>query len=1050
MIEAGMDAVTETKTVVTDEEEILKIAKKRLKRAVDADNHNRISAVEDLHFLLGDQWDVSQKQRRANRGRPCLQINVLPKYSKQVCGEMRKNRVQVKVRPVDSEADVHLAKIREGIIYGIEYLSNAETIYDHAAKMLVDCGYGAWRVLTRYTEDNPFLQEIYLERILNPFSVFMDPEAKDLNFADAEWGFIIDHMERDTFIEEYGKDKLPGGELVTTPAVGTQEELWWTEDAVVVAEYFYKEYTTKKMCLLSDGQVLEEKDAQEYIDAATKEYRKVNNLNPDVEINEEMIPSIVNKREVKEAHIKWKKITASDVLDKADWAGSFIPIVLLTGEETNVEGKKYIHGLIRDAKDSQRMLNFWHCLSLDTPIPTLTGWTTMGDVRVGDDLFDENGEVCKVLGLSPVHKKHECFEVKFEDGSIIVTDNGHLWEVERDVTKAKNGSKLWEMQTRKTSELIPKKDYIYVTHPLNLPEVDLLIDPYFLGIWLADGTCRDIKITEGTDNLAIRRNLESLGLDLGYMYEDKRHKGVFTFSVYGVKRNFSELGLVGNKHIPAQYLRSSYSQRLSLLQGLMDGDGSIDTKFLCSFTTVNKELANGFAELLRTLGIKFGMLYRKGRIVKFPTYVFHGKPQYQFSFTSPDIQIFRIKRKLERQQAKKTSQLRRTKRHRVMAITPVSSVAVKCVKVSSESSLFLAGEGMIPTHNTSACETVALAPKAPWQATAKMIEGYEQDYLNANEDNLPVMLYNPDPDAAGERPSRLSVGQPPIAIFTEIGRAEQSIKDTIGLYNADVGDTSNENLRDVSGKAVMARQMPGDTATYIYPDTLARGVAYSGKIINDLIPKIYDSERDARLRNPDGTEAFVPVNTTAGKAKETIQSNPQRFSGMDNTKLEGAIEEQGENAKYNDITVGKYDVVVSTGPSFATQRVEAAENMVKIASAVNMNPVDKYFIVRNMDFPGSDEYATVIKRMIPPGLLPPEPGDPPQQPQGPSMEEQESMAKIELDKGKAETEKLKLQLQALKLQKEIGEDKSNIRKDVIELLAELNAPEHEADQMPIG
>ena len=119
---------------------------KRYKKAVDGDSHNRTAALEDLRFLNGDQWDAGEKQRRKTRGRPCLQINVLPKYSKQVCGEMRKNKVQIKVHPVDSKADIQLARIREGIIYNVEYLSNAEAIYDHAGKMLVDCGYGAWRV----------------------------------------------------------------------------------------------------------------------------------------------------------------------------------------------------------------------------------------------------------------------------------------------------------------------------------------------------------------------------------------------------------------------------------------------------------------------------------------------------------------------------------------------------------------------------------------------------------------------------------------------------------------------------------------------------------------------------------------------------------------------------------------------------------------------------------------------------------------------------------------------------------------------------------------
>jgi hypothetical protein len=124
-------------------DEFLELAKKRLKRCLEADQHNRLAAIEDLKFSIGiDQWDPADKQRRAQRGRPTIQINLLPKYIKQVTGEMRQSRGRIDVKPVDSRADVHLARVRKGIIHNIEYLSNAESIYDQAGKMCVTCGYG--------------------------------------------------------------------------------------------------------------------------------------------------------------------------------------------------------------------------------------------------------------------------------------------------------------------------------------------------------------------------------------------------------------------------------------------------------------------------------------------------------------------------------------------------------------------------------------------------------------------------------------------------------------------------------------------------------------------------------------------------------------------------------------------------------------------------------------------------------------------------------------------------------------------------------------------
>ena len=148
-----------------DEKAFLDLATKRLKREIDADDHNRQSGIEDLKFLNGDQWEAGEKQRRNERGRPCLQTNELPKYVNQVVGDMRHNRARVKVRPVDSKGDVNIAKIRQGLISNVEYLSSSDAIYDYAGEMATSCGYGAWRVLTRYTEENPFICEELIEGV---------------------------------------------------------------------------------------------------------------------------------------------------------------------------------------------------------------------------------------------------------------------------------------------------------------------------------------------------------------------------------------------------------------------------------------------------------------------------------------------------------------------------------------------------------------------------------------------------------------------------------------------------------------------------------------------------------------------------------------------------------------------------------------------------------------------------------------------------------------------------------------------------------------------
>lgn len=199
------------------EQEIIDAAMKRLKRCVDAEQHNRTMAVEDLKFVNGEQWDAGERKRRADKGRPALQFNMLQKFVDQVVGDMMHNSPQIKVRPVDSKADINIAKIRQGIISNIEYLSNSKAIYGYAARQQVSSGYGAWRILTRYTEENPFLQEAYLESVRNPFLVYMDPDCRDQNFADAKFGFVLEKMPLDAFKEKYPKRRFRPTTLSTGP-----------------------------------------------------------------------------------------------------------------------------------------------------------------------------------------------------------------------------------------------------------------------------------------------------------------------------------------------------------------------------------------------------------------------------------------------------------------------------------------------------------------------------------------------------------------------------------------------------------------------------------------------------------------------------------------------------------------------------------------------------------------------------------------------------------------------------------------------------------------
>ncbi len=191
--------------------------KKRLEHEIRTDAENRRHAVEALEFLVpGNQWSTKERDDRTKDGRPCIEVPIITKFPAQVVGDMLHNRARISVKAVDYKADPHIARIRQGIIATTEYISNAEDIYLEAGKTQVPAGYGAWRVGTRYCEDNPFLQEIYEELIPNPFNVYLDSRRKDAAGADANYGFIYEMMPKDEFEERWPNAEVPKAPLATT------------------------------------------------------------------------------------------------------------------------------------------------------------------------------------------------------------------------------------------------------------------------------------------------------------------------------------------------------------------------------------------------------------------------------------------------------------------------------------------------------------------------------------------------------------------------------------------------------------------------------------------------------------------------------------------------------------------------------------------------------------------------------------------------------------------------------------------------------------------
>jgi len=567
---------------------------------------SREDELDDLRFMAGSpdnawQWPADvlatrgAVQGQTINARPCLTINKLPQHVRLVTNEQRQNRPSGKVIPADDKADVAVAEIFQGIVRHIEYLSDADVAYDTACDNQVTYGEGYIRILTEYCREDSFDQDLKIGRVRNSFSVYMDPMIHDPCGSDAEWCFITEDIPKEEYERLY-PDALPIS-VMMSQGVGDQSlSMWMSQETVRIAEYFYIDHQKKTLNLYPDN-----------ITAF--------NGSPQDKQLKAMFGKPLKSRTSEHRQVKWLKTNGFEVLEERDWAGKWIPIVRVVGNEFEVDGQLYISGLVRNAKDAQRMYNYW---------------------------------------------------------------------------------------------------------------------------------------------------------------------------------------------------------------------------------------------------------------------------------------------------------------------------------VSQEA------------------EMLALAPKAPFIGYGGQFEGYETNWKTANTNNWPYLEVNPDvTDGAGSPLPLPERAQPPMAqtglIQAKVGAGED-IKATTGQYDSSIGATSNER----TGRAILARQNQGDTSTYHYVDNLARAVRYTTRQLVDLIPKIYDTERVARIVGLDGEVDMVKINPNQPEPVRVIKDP---ITGLDIEKI------------YNP-SIGIYDVVVTTGPSYATKRQEAMEAMQMI---LQTNPqlwaVAGDLFIKNMDWPGAQEMAARFAKTLDPKVL---------------------------------------------------------------------------------
>jgi len=615
---------TQDKTLKT-EQALIKEAKGRFRLAENYERENRKEAIDDLNMLAGrNHWPASIVRKRELEERPVLTINKLPSFVDQVTNNSRLSKMSIKIHPYGGGSTPQIANTIAGLIRNIEQISDADVAYQTGLEGAANNGFGYIRVITSFSDESSFEQEIKIKRVRNPMTVRLDPHHVEADGSDSRWGFVDEKISRAEYEVRWPHLAPP------TPIDGDDGGNWVEDDLVRIAEYWTKEPLRKRLYLLSDHRTV---DGDKW-DSVVEELRateKIIHLEPNpqdpqgqpVEVEGPApegsnfpqtvlnpTPTITRQRTIDSHKVVQYLIDGEKIIEgPTDWPGKYIPIAPVWGKEIIVNDKRYLRGVIRFAKDPQRMYNYFR---------------------------------------------------------------------------------------------------------------------------------------------------------------------------------------------------------------------------------------------------------------------------------------------------------------------------------------------------TAATETVALAPKAPYIMEERQIEGHEEEWSSLGKTNLPFLLYK---GVQGiERPARQVVTQTAIGEITESNLSNDEMKATTSLFDASLGAQGNE----VSGRAIQARQYKGDLANFTYQDNLARAIKFIGKILVDLIPKVYDTERQLMILNDDETEELVMVNQD----------------------VDGTI--------INDLSLGRYKVTVSVGPSFATQRLEATQSMLDFMRvAPDAASLIMDLVAENMDWPGAIKIAKRFKKMLPPGID----DDGPPQPQQPSIDD---------------------------------------------------------------
>lgn len=379
------------------DEEILALARRRFQTSYNAEAILRQEMVQDQRFYGGYQWPDQIKADRTNDKRPILTINRLPQFVKQITNPQRQSRPAIQINPVGDGADPDTAEVIQGIIRHIENTSHAEVAYDEAYEDAVISGRGWFRILTEYIDDGTFDQEIVVRRVPNPLSVYPDPASAELDYSDGRFLFVVEDIPKDEYKDLYGDASMAS--LDSFVGIGNRQQDWFPEGRIRIAEYFYVTHEERELCLIE----MPPPDLPISTDGPPAGGAPMPPGTPpapppapmgagapggmpgaggppqgapappptpppppaepiQLTVPKAFVPdgaTILRTRTVQARVVNWVKMNAAEILERRTWPGSWIPVVPILGDEIMIDGQKTLVGIVRFARDPQRMYNYW-------------------------------------------------------------------------------------------------------------------------------------------------------------------------------------------------------------------------------------------------------------------------------------------------------------------------------------------------------------------------------------------------------------------------------------------------------------------------------------------------------------------------------------------------------------------------------------------------------------------------------------------------------------------------------------------------------------------